>query len=112
MQQTLGLSSGLEHLRRINLMDSFVQCEDSKMHEEPFRQQETSVPVVPLPLGTPQAALHPPGMIGQVDQPLVGVSLSNFPIMCSFSPPWPSGWCAGPGSGLSKGWPEARQWWG
>ena len=95
------------------MVDSFVQCEDSKMHEEPFKQQETFVPVVPLPLGTPQAAVHPPGMIGQVNQPLVGVNgtsstLSNFPMLCSFSPPWASGCCAGPGSGWSTGWPEAR----
>ena len=32
--------------------------------------------------------VHPPGMIGQVNQPLVGVnrtssSLSNFPMLCS-----------------------------
>jgi hypothetical protein len=113
MKQTLGLSSGLEHLRRRNLVDSFVQCEDSKMHEEPFKQQETSVTVVPLPLGTPQAAVHLPGMIGQVNQPLDGVNgtssnLSNFPMLCSFSPPWASGCCVGPGSGWSTGWPEAR----
>ena len=113
MQQTLGLSSGLENLRRRNLVDSFVQCEDSKMQGEPFKQQETSVPVVPLPLGTPQSAVHPPGMIGQVKQPLIGVNetsntLSNFPMLCSFSPPWASGCCAGPGSGWSTGWPEAR----
>jgi hypothetical protein len=71
MEQNLGLSSGLEHLRRRNLVDSFVQCEDNKMHEEPLKRQETSVPVVPLPPGTPQAAVHPPGMIGYVNQPLV-----------------------------------------
>ena len=86
------------------------------MQGEPFKQQETSVSIVPV--GTPEAAVHRPGMIGQVNQPLVGVngtssSLSNFPMLCSFSPPWASG-CAGPGSGWSAGWPDLKpgQGWG
>jgi hypothetical protein len=58
-------------------VDSFVQCEDSKMHTKPYKQQETSIPFVPLPLGTPQAAVHPQGMIGQVNQPLVRAGLQK-----------------------------------
>ena len=107
MQQTPELSSGLENpnLRKRNLLDSFAEYDDATGPNHP-------VPVVPLPVGTPQAAVHPE-MIGQVNQPLVGVygtssTQSKLPMLCSISPPWASGLGTGPVGGWSTGWPEAR----
>ena len=49
-----------------------------------------------------QTTVHPPGMIGQINQPLDGVNRT------STSPPWACGCCAGSVSGWSTGWPIAR----
>ena len=120
MQQNPGLSSDLVNLRRRNLLDNFAEHEEASMH--PLKHLETSlvnaglthtVPSVPLPVGTSQAALHPSEMIGQVNQPSVGVygtssNQSRLPMLCSFSPPLAGGLSTGSGGGWSTGWPEAR----
>ena len=109
MQQTPELSSGLENpnLRKRNLLDSFAEYDDATGPNHP-------VPVVPLPVGTPQAVVQPSEMIGQVYQPLVGgygtsSTQSKLPMLCSISPPWASGLgTGGPVGGWTTGWPEAR----
>ena len=99
------------------------------MHGEPFKHHKTplanpdnisevpipKMPVVPLPVGNPHAAVQSfsAELNGQVNPPLVGVygtssSQSNLPMLCSISPFWAGGCCAGPGSGWSTGWPDAR----
>jgi hypothetical protein len=113
MQQTPGLSSDLVDLRRRTLLDNFVEYEEASMHGEPLQHLETSVanaglthtvPSVPLPVGTPQAAFHQSEMIGQVNQPSVGdygtsSNQNKLPMLCSISPPWAGGLSAGPGVG-------------